>query len=575
MMDLHSTMLYYRHRRGFYALAEQPAASRFLRPVIGIFILLVILYFVGTWLFSLFGIGNSTRQTAVLLSIERQGGTQVSIEGKPYTNAQDAIKLYAGDSVKTTSNANASLRFFDGTIVRLKEQSELLIRSSDRRSANSRISSELVSGGLWMSTPTVSAYSGSIVRTIAASDLSYEVPARADIVLGRRAVTVYSAAGLGVKISIPNSVLPVIVGEGQQFSLPDVYDPQADLYQYRSPLVAVPVDAFVEESRTIAKQSFPTNTSSGASIPVATTTLTVSSPANNMIMTSTTVRVSGSVSSAVMTLRVNGYQAKIDEHKTFSLEVTPPDGEQTSITIEALDANGSVLDTVTRQLKRSIVPAATPTITFPAKDGQTYRTQQTQIVLRGTAPKGTASIMVNDYRLQLYKPGNEEWSYLADTSIQNFHQGTNLFSVVAINDAGIKSAPVTLTVLQGDGEGEGVVQPSNGGSVSSVPTEVSETTLPQNAPLEPGSLTVTGPAAGTTYTATGSSFLLEGGVSTKAKSVWVNGYRLKLFTPGKTFWNYIADVNFGTLKRGTNVYIVNARDADGKILDTVTYTVKY
>ncbi|MEI8230545.1 MAG: hypothetical protein WCG83_05440 [Candidatus Peregrinibacteria bacterium] len=564
-------MLYYRHRRGFYALAEPPLTARLFKPVLCILFLLTILYFVGTWLFGIFGVGNSTRQTAVILTLERQVGVQVSIEGKPYSNGQNALKLYAGDSVKTSTNANALLRFFDGTVMLLKEQSEVAIRSSDIRNENSRITVDLATGGLWMSTPALSTYSGSIVRTVTAAELSYDVPARADIILDRRAVTVYAAAGLGIKITVPHSVLPVIVGEGQQFALPETFNTQDDLYKFRSPIAGIPVSTFVEQARAAARSIPSIVSSTGSTTNTAMTTLTVLSPANNTLLKSTTIQVTGSVSARVTSLRINGYQAKLDDRGAFALEVTPPDGDQTSIVVEALDQQGTVLDTVTRVLKRDRTPAAAPTITAPAKDGQTYRTQETKLVIRGTAPKGTVSILVNDYRLQLFKPENGEWSYLADMTIQNLKTGENIFSVVAVNDAGIKSPPVVLTVIQGEGTGEGVVQ--NPSAPSSVAAEVSETTLPNNAPVEPGTLTVTGPAAGTVYTATGSSFLLEGAVSRNAKSVWVNGYKLKLFTPGKTFWNYIADVNFGTLKTGINIYVINARDSENRILDTMTYSV--
>jgi hypothetical protein len=88
---------------------------------------------------------------------------------------------------------------------------------------------------------------------------------------------------------------------------------------------------------------------------------------------------------------------------------------------------------------------------------------------------------------------------------------------------------------------------------------------------------VTGPGEGTeyTFTGTGGSFLLEGTVPKETNSVWVNGYKLRLYVAGKTFFNYIADAKFSTLKKGTNTYVINARNEEGKILDTVTYTVTY
>ncbi len=211
---------------------------------------------------------------------------------------------------------------------------------------------------------------------------------------------------------------------------------------------------------------------------------------------------------------------------------------------------------------------------FPAKGGETFRTQQTEIVIRGGAPKGTESITVNEYKLQLYKAGSETWSYLAKTDLGNLRAGSNTYTIVSIDSAGQKSAPVTLTILLEPGEGGVVTNPSGGGT-SSAASVISETSLPQNAPLTPGVLKVTGPTAGTAHTATGGELLIEGTTSAATASIWVNGYRLQLFQSGKTYWNYIAKEDFQNLKKGTNVYKVVARNSDGQILDTLEYTVTY
>jgi hypothetical protein len=270
-------------------------------------------------------------------------------------------------------------------------------------------------------------------------------------------------------------------------------------------------------------------------------------------------------------LRVNGYQVSIASNRTFSTEVTLADQDEVTVTIEALNAQGSVLQTVTRQLKRNRTPPASPTITSPAREGQTYRTQRTEMVMRGTAAADAAGIIVNDYRLQLFKPGSGEWSYLASTRLGNFHEGENIFTVYSVNEGGLMSPAVSLTIILG-GEGEGVVSSA---AASGSQVEVAEESLPKNEPLMPGTLAVTAPAAGTAFTAGTGSFLLEGTTSPKTSSVWVNGYRLRLYVPGKTFWNYIADEKLGTLKKGVNTYVINARDSESKILDTLTYTVTY
>lgn len=572
--ELHRpSVLYYRHRRSNFALAEPSLLSRVLRPAIGIALALGVLYVSGGWLMRTIGLGNHSRQTGVVLSVEKRGGVQVSIDGKEYVNAQDGMKLYAADRVRTGAGG-AAARFFDGTVLRLADQTEVIIVQSDQKSADSVIAAALSAGSVWISTPTAESYSGSILRTLTAGELSFSVPARTDAVFGARSAAVYAAAGLGVQIEIPDAAIPIIVGEGQQFALPENYDPDEDLYQYRSPLGSLAaLPAFVQESRALylagSAQPRPVN-ASGAVVGGATD-LTVLSPVSGATVRTATVQVRGSVSARVASVRVNGYLAAVADDRSFALEVSLQDGQDVTITVEALDAQGGVVETAVRELKRDLAPPAPPSITGPAKDGQTYRTQRTEVEIRGTAPAGAAGIVVNDYRLQLFKPGDAAWTYLASTKLGNYQPGVNVFTAVSVDESGMKSAPVTLTIRLEEGA-EGVIDAGSAGSASAAP--VSEDQLPQNAPLQPGTVRVTGPAEGTQFTATG-AFLLEGSAPPATDSVWVNGYKLKLYAPGKSFWNYIADPAFATLKKGVNTYRINARDAEGKLLDTTTYTVTY
>ncbi|MDD5103342.1 MAG: FecR domain-containing protein [Candidatus Peribacteraceae bacterium] len=569
-------MLYYRHRRNHFALAEPSPLRRALRPAIGIILALVILYGAGSWLMASIGLGNRARQTAVALTVERAGAAQVSLEGKEYANAQDDMRLYASDRVKTNVNGRAALAFFDGTVVRLGDQTEVIVLRSDFQTEKSLLSIRLMSGQVWVSTPASLSFTGSVVRTIESqSGIAFDIPRVSDAVIGLRSATVYAAAGLGIKLTIPGAVIPVIVGEGQQFALPGNFDPDADLYQYRSAigsLTSVPV--FVQESRALylSPRKGPVAAGSGATVAEGTD-LTVSSPSNNQTIRTGTVNVKGVVSSSISAVRVNGYQAGLATDRTFAIELALPDEQTVTITVDALDAQGTVLETAVRQITRDLQPPAAPSIRSPAAQGQTYRTQRTELQITGAAPPGTVGIIVNDYRLQIFKPGDATWTYLASTKLDNFHEGENVFTVTAINDAGRQSEPAVLTVLLG-GEGEGVI---DAGSASSgaAPEIISEEDLPKNPPLQPGTVNVTGPVPGTQFTSTGSAFLIEGSTPPATASVWVNGYKLRLYTPGKTFWNYIADPALATLKKGVNTYRINARNAAGEILDTTTYTVTY
>lgn len=568
-------MLYYRHRRNHFGLAQPSLLRRWWRPLIGVVLAIGILYGTGSWLLQKIGLGNQTRQTAVLLTVERQGAAQVSLDDNEFATAQDDMKLYASDRLKTGAGGGAALTFFDGTVLRLGEQTEVAVLRSDLKDGQSLLAVRLSSGQLWVYTPESPAFTGSVLRTVETADsILLEVPQGTDALVSPRSVAVYAASGLGIKLTIPRAVLPVIVGEGQQFALPENFDPKDDLYRYRSVIGSLStVPALVQEGRSLYRTQHPRPpASSGSGVVAGGTELSVTSPQNNSTVRTGTVQVKGAIGGSVTAVRVNGYQATVAADRTFTIELSLPDTPAVTITVEAINAQGAVIETAVRQITRDLQPPAAPAITSPARTGQTYRTQRTEFQITGTAPSGTTGIIVNDYRLQFYQPGQATWTYLASTRLGNVQEGENIFTVTAINDAGMKSEPVTLTILLG-GEGEGIIDAGGSSSASSLVT--SETELPDNAPLRPGTVGVTGPLAGTQFTSTGSAFLIEGTAPPETDSIWVNGYRLRLYTPGKTFWNYIADPALGTLKRGVNTYRINARNAQGEILDTTTYTVTY
>lgn len=57
-------------------------------------------------------------------------------------------------------------------------------------------------------------------------------------------------------------------------------------------------------------------------------------------------------------------------------------------------------------------------------------------VIRGTTPKNSHKIVVNNYTLTKYYPGQTEWSYIAAKSLGTLKEGNNSYTVVAFDAAG-------------------------------------------------------------------------------------------------------------------------------------------
>ncbi|PIQ76528.1 hypothetical protein COU78_02365 [Candidatus Peregrinibacteria bacterium CG10_big_fil_rev_8_21_14_0_10_49_24] len=552
--------------------------------MVGVALILLVLFAVGKMVLSYFGVGNAISQLGTTLTMQREGNVQVSIEGGELKRAENEQKLYPGDTVVTGPSSRAMLTFFDGTKIHLDEMTNLSVSESAHGQEKSVLSVFLKEGTIWIASPDKKAFSGAIQRSVSTPFLESGFPSRTEAVMTSRSIVVFSADGIGVTLEPDKAVIPIIVGEGQKFVLPAELTGTEDLYVFRSPLdpYALASD-FVEESRNILLGDTQKNTVTTDVVeqpPLEEDeALIVNTPKNDATISLSTVDVSGQVGRKVSRVRVNGYNAPVDVNaRTFSQQLALPDQDDVEIVVVALSQEDEVLSEVRRQVHRDRKPPEQPKILRPAKNGETYNTNSERFLIEGTAPQGTVGISVNDYRLQLFEPGNRTWSYLASTSINNLKPGKNTYKVVAINKGGYKSEPAILTIVLGEGP-EGVVRPE-GETVSSQPasTAVEDATpeaLPANAPLKAGSLRVTGPTPGTVHTATGTSFLIEGTTLPETYSLWVNDYRLRLYEPGKTTWNYIADTQLGTLKRGRNAYKIVTRNAKGEILDTLTYVVQY
>lgn len=565
-------MLRRRHRTGPYPLAETRSPLRAVAPMIGAGVAVLLLLWVGKAVLSAFHIGNPVQRTAVMLTGENRGSVSVSLSGEEPRVADTELKLYPGDSVVTDRGSPATLEVFDGTTVRIDRGSSLAIEESVLGAKESIFEASLDRGAAWIKTPQVIAFSGVVLRTIATQRFEAKIPSGAEVLLSDAWIEVYSADGVGVTFRLSEVAQDLVVGEGQRFVIPPRDATITDPYAGRSSLsTEAPVSAFVRESRTLSgKQVAASGPSQDPAL--SPKTITIAAPAEGATMTTATVTVSGTFSPPVDAVRVNGYRAMTDpQKKTYSIEIALPDSAEITITVEALDKDGLVLEKIPRIVKRDRTPPGKPTISAPAGDGAVYRTSRAELEIRGTAPRGTAGIIVNDYRLQLFQSGDTTWSYLAATKLQNFAPGENIYRIVAVSEAGYRSDPVILTIILGEGE-EGVV---SGGASSG--TNASSGALPSNAPLKPGTLLVTAPTAGTRHEAalagTGAEFLIEGNVPAGTATVWVNDYKLQLYAAGKTFFNYIASTALNTVKRGTNAYDIIARDKDGNILDRLTYTI--
>lgn len=552
--------------------ATEPRRPRALMRLLIIVLALLIAWYLVTKVLSLFDYSIG-RKTATMLTV-RSGdqNVQVSLQGGEWQHAETSLRLYSGDAVAVRGSADAMLTFFDGTRVRLDQNADTKIERSDSiERGTSSLELNLRAGRIWIATPSILTNSGVIVRTIITKNASTQIPASTQAMIGTSMITVLKAAGEGLDVSIDGAENEhVIVGEGQYLRLTEetmqAIAAGTDPYDFRDPITQQMLkELFLTESYALLSLAPAPITGSGTAVSdeMNGTDLSVIKPENNARIVTKTVTVSGKVSNRVALVLVDGQSVPLNKDRTFSVDMSLGKEETMNLRIEAQDMQGITLDSIERTITNDYKPLVDPVrFKSPVASGGTLNTSLKEIEITGEAPTGAAAIMMNDYKLQLFKPGSKTWSYLASTALGNMIEGKNVYTVYVLDADGNRSQPRSITIsfsFTGPATSTGSIEPP----------------LKQNTPLMPGSLLVQTPAVGTETTTDQKEVILAGTTAPETYSVSINGYTLSLYLPGKTTWNYIASTDLTTMKRGRNVYRIVSRNKDGEILDVLEYTINF
>jgi len=192
-----------------------------------------------------------------------------------------------------------------------------------------------------------------------------------------------------------------------------------------------------------------------------------------------------------------------------------------------------------------------PTISSP-EPGAKIGAEVDSVKIEGTAPENVFQIVVNGYTLTQFQPGDRKWSYFAAKKFGTLVSGENIFSVEAIYRDGKKSPPAKISIFY-EGDSSPVAKKKKISIDDFVPPVV----------LKP---IVADPAAG--YETSADVVMIKGIVDPKTNIVKVNGFQLKQFHPGNTEFSYIANANYGNMKKGENIFKITAFGPDGKTATT-------
>ncbi len=82
-------------------------------------------------------------------------------------------------------------------------------------------------------------------------------------------------------------------------------------------------------------------------------------------------------------------------------------------------------------------------------EGKDWKTTMDKVNITGTVPKDTKSIIINDYELQKFVPGDKGWSYVASVGFDNLKPGDNIYKVYVVDFKGEKKLIDSIKITYG------------------------------------------------------------------------------------------------------------------------------
>lgn len=103
----------------------------------------------------------------------------------------------------------------------------------------------------------------------------------------------------------------------------------------------------------------------------------------------------------------------------------------------------------TAEEKKETSPTEPVTYITAPNGGKDWQTDTEPITIAGTAPAHTKSLIINDYELKKYVPGDPGWTYVASTKFDSLKEGDNIYEVYATDFKGNKKMIDSIKITFG------------------------------------------------------------------------------------------------------------------------------
>ena len=154
---------------------------------------------------------------------------------------------------------------------------------------------------------------------------------------------------------------------------------------------------------------------------------------------------------------------KINQHEIVDTPLLEIDQENWVNQYSVNKANGALYETEWQipnkeeiieedieETTTDVSPTADVTYINSPNEGKDWTTTSEPITITGTAPENTKSIIVNDYELQKYVPGDPGWSYVAASKFDSLENGENVYNIYTVDFNGNKELIDAITIHFGN-----------------------------------------------------------------------------------------------------------------------------
>ncbi|MBI5412230.1 FecR domain-containing protein [Candidatus Peregrinibacteria bacterium] len=559
-----------------------------------------------------FGTSAATTQNErVFLNIEQGSAKAMTAELSQWQNAPDKIYLYQGEQAKTGADSRITLTYFDQSIMRLNNNSEIRLNVLKKNKSTVIIKTTLNQGEAWakigplgdsgssfaIDTSLLNIDSEDAIVSIVAPGLVRVIKGTVDVgIKYDDAVIKAVTLGIGQELNISEEDISKL-NSGGKVELVNAWIEdftKSDWYLWNSQKDGT-ISAYEESDKAnipAEKANPATSTTKSADSSIITPTASPAIVAQDQGVISKVVYVlSPSLQTATnkdffdmkghydpkiaAAIFVDDLKAVLSQ-ETSTWEVQKIKFSKEGINtfqISATDLKGAKIKLDDFNIIYDKTPPVVPIIIEPGLTGAVVPIQLTEQIIKGIVSADTQKVIVNDYALGKYVPGSKEFSYYAKVAYGNLMSGENQYQIFAEDKAGNLSGSAIITLVLdskaiGDAETPTATPTTdkNGSSQPPVPL--------QGASSTGAGVVITDPNGGKDLTTSETFFEIKGTAPANTSGIFVNDYKLSAYQLGNAEWKYRASVQLGNLKPDQkNYFTVVAYDAKGDKLGEASLTI--